>query len=202
MKIVAVSQRVDNYPDRNERRDALHQRLSQWLVEAGYVPVPVPNLLEGPSVTARGGLQGWLDAVQPQAVLLSGGNDIGEAPERDFSERQLLTYAERQGLPVLGICRGLQMMGVQAGAHLKELKGHVRTRHALLGEIAGEVNSYHNYSLADCPGGYLVIARSEDGEIEAIRHKTLPWESWMWHPEREESFHARDIQRLKALFGE
>ena len=43
MKIVAVSQRVDVYPDRNERRDALDQRLITFLSVAGFVPVPVPN---------------------------------------------------------------------------------------------------------------------------------------------------------------
>jgi putative glutamine amidotransferase len=47
-----------------------------------------------------------------------------------------------------------------------------------------------------------VIARSEDGSIEAIRHTSLLWEGWMWHPEREETFASHDIRRLKMLFGE
>jgi putative glutamine amidotransferase len=63
------------------------------------------------------------------------------------------------------------------------------------------VNSYHGFSLATGPLDFEVLARSEDGEIEAIRHKSLPWEGWMWHPEREENFAARDVQRIKALFG-
>ena len=40
----------------------------------------------------------------------------------------------------------------------------------------------------------------EHGVIEAIRHATLPWEGWMWHPEREPVLHRQDIERLKALF--
>ena len=196
MRIVAVSQRVDVYPDRNERRDALDQRLCLWLVAAGYVPVPVPNGL------GLEGLRPWLGVVQPDAILLSGGNDVGEMIERDRTERQLLDYAQDGSLPVLGICRGMQMMGVWAGGALKPVHGHTRTRHELSGELVGEVNSFHNYSLDACPAGFSVTATAEDGCIEAIRNERLVWEGWMWHPEREADFQPRDIQRLRMLFGE
>lgn len=200
MKIVAVSQRVDVYPDRNERRDALDQRLCQWLVAAGYLPVSVPNGLE--TIAGQDRLQIWLSALRPAAIVLSGGNDIGEAIERDNTERQLLVYAQQGTLPVLGICRGMQMMAVWAGGALKTVQGHIRTRHKLRGELVGEANSFHNYSLAACPAGFSVTAMAEDGCIEAIRHENLAWEGWMWHPEREADFQPRDIQRLKVLFGE
>ena len=195
MKVVAVSQRVDVYPERNERRDALDQRLCAWLLVAGYMPIPVPNGL------GLDGLRIWLSLVRPEAIILSGGNDIGEAIERDNTERQLLAYAQEGALPVLGICRGMQMMGVWSGGTLKPVQGHARTRHELCGELVGEANSFHNYSLAACPAGFSVTATAEDGCIEAIRQESLAWEGWMWHPEREADFHPRDIQRLRALFG-
>lgn len=194
MKIVAVSQRVDHYPDRNETRDALDQRLAAFVAICGHVPVPVPNALGG-------AIRDWLTVVQPAAVVLSGGNDIGQCAERDNTEFALLTYAQERHLPVLGICRGMQMIAHWAGTGRHPVQGHVRTRHCLSGEITGEANSYHGFALAACPTGFEVLARSEDGEIEAIRHQSLPWEGWMWHPEREPNFSEHDIQRLKALFS-
>jgi len=152
-------------------------------------------------------LQAWLDAVRPGAVILSGGNDIGECPERDATERFLLSWAQRSALPVLGICRGMQMMAYWAGGTLIPVRQHVRTRHRLTVSTAPdswpeEVNSFHDWGLADCPPGFEVAARAEDGGIEAMTHASLRWEGWMWHPERESPFAERDLYRLRRLFNE
>jgi putative glutamine amidotransferase len=201
VKAVAVSQRVDDYPDRNELRDALDQRLIEFLLAAGFLPIPVPNSLF--AERAGGDIFGqWITRIAPQAIVLSGGNDVGSCRLRDLTENSLLDYAEHNHLAVLGICRGMQMIGVRAGVELRTVAGHVRTRHAISGEIVRNVNSYHNLVLAACPAGFDVWARSADGEIEAIRHQTLPWEGWMWHPEREPTFAVDDIARLRKLLGD
>lgn len=89
------------------------------------------------------------------------------------------------------------MLARWAGGSLRPVAGHVRAWHRVSGKIEAEVNSFHNCSLAHCPEGFRVLALSEDGEIEAIRHVSLPWEGWMWHPEREEKFFRNDINQLK-----
>jgi N5-(cytidine 5'-diphosphoramidyl)-L-glutamine hydrolase len=205
MKLVAMSQGVTVYPDRNERRDTLDQRLSALLSSTGYVPVPVPNsLILATTVhsSVMDPVTAWMIKVNARAVVLSGGNDIGTCQERDLTESRLLDYAKTNELPALGICRGMQMMAVWSGIKLNPVTGHVRTRHCLRGEVSSDVNSFHNLALSDCPPNFVVIARSEDGSIEAIRHTSLPWEGWMWHPEREETFAEHDVRRLKMLFGE
>ena len=196
MKTLVVSQRVDHFPDRKERRDALDERLGLWLSSSGFLPYPLPNAL-----VATGMLQAWLERIQPSGVILSGGNDIGNESLRDESEKALLEHALNHRLPVLGICRGMQMIGTWSGIKLKPVEGHLRTRHALSGTITGTVNSFHRFSWADCPPQFEVLARSEDGEIEAIRHNDLPWEGWMWHPEREAEIDERDTLRLRTLFS-
>lgn len=198
MRVVVVSQSVEFLPDRAEWRDALDQRMIEFLLASGCLPVPVPNniMLQHSGIDI---FHYWIKSIAPVAVVLSGGADIGNCIHRDTTETALLAYAERKKLPALGICRGMQMMGIFAGAKLRAVVGHARTRHVLVGEIARQVNSYHNFVLATCPPQYDVIAHSSNGEVEAIRHQLLSWEGWMWHPEREEKFCAEDIRRANVL---
>lgn len=204
MKRVVITQQVDHLPERGETRDVLDQRLIAFIQAAGFVGLPVPNV-SGWSVTADAWdtqpLANWLGEVRPDAVVLSGGQDIGQSPARDVTEYSLLDFAESQGIPVLAICRGMQVMAHRAGTDLRSVTGHAGTRHALVGEIEGEVSSYHNFSLENCPSGFRILARSEDGEIEAIAHDSLSWEGWMWHPERERDFSLIDVERVRELFG-
>jgi gamma-glutamyl-gamma-aminobutyrate hydrolase PuuD len=203
MIVVAISQRVDQFSERCETRDSLDQRLISFLLKAGFNPVPVPNCLFKALPNGEydhKDLDYWLGVIKPQGIVLSGGNDIGECVDRDLTEGWILDYAKLHQLPVLGICRGMQMIAHWLGTELKAVRGHVGTHHSLSGEITGIANSYHSFSLANCPSGFKVIAHSDDGEIEAIRHLGLPWEGWMWHPEREKTFDTRYLNRVNALF--
>ena len=62
------------------------------------------------------------------------------------------------------------------------------------------VNSYHNYSLKNCPKNFKVIYKSKDNCIESIRSFDLKKEGWMWHPERYKKFKLSDIKSFKKLF--
>lgn len=191
---VAVTQRVDVIPGRDERRDALDQRLVDFLARIDVLPLPMPNGLQ-----ARGLLTSWLNGLRPEGLVLSGGNDVGAEPDRDVSENVAIEWAMAARLPVLGLCRGMQSLGVQAGGKLVRVDGHVRTRHVLAGEIARSVNSFHDFALSTVPNGYRVLASAEDRHIEAMRHLHLPIEGWMWHPEREAEFSEDDLVRARRL---
>ena len=201
-----VTQRADPVPERVEIRDALDQRLLQWLNAAGLLPFPVPNAILG--AAGAEGLNAWLDVVQPNILVLSGGNDIGAQLARDDTERYLLSWAREKRIPALGICRGMQMMAVWAGGELVRVSRHVGVRHKL--KLRGEecendwpesVNSYHNWGLDSVPAGFSPLAWAEDGMVEAMRHESLPWEAWMWHPEREVMFNDSDTNRVERLIN-
>ena len=198
MKLVAISQRIDFHKNRGETRDALDQDLCKLIHETGNLPIPVPNSLCAEDDSTS--IDKWLKHVSPNAVLLSGGNNIGEFRERDITERALIRYASESSLPILGICRGMQMLACYYGAKLIKAEGHLKTRHKLFGKLHLEVNSYHEFSINSCPKEFTIIAKSKDGNIEGIRHSSLPWEGWMWHPEREKEFSPSDIARLHTLF--
>ena len=207
--LIGITQRIDKVNAYDEWRDSVDQRLVEWVIDAGFIPVPIPNNLVNASSEseAHALLEQWLNLLNINAIILSGGNDIGVAAQRDMTENFLLKWAERHSKPVLGICRGMQMMGLHVGGKLIKVSGHVNTRHKLQYDKVStmktveSVNSYHNYALEGCPDVFSVLAKSDDGNIEAIRHRELPWEAWMWHPEREGSFLMNHLERFKELIN-
>lgn len=208
MMRVAITQRVDDVAAYRERRDALDQRWAARLQALGMLPVPVPNALPDPAA--------WALALGIQALLLSGGNDIGgRAPERDRTETELLRRAEQEGWPVLGVCRGLQVMNCHAGGRLAPVAGHVGLRHRLfptgalprllvgVGDEGVEVNSFHNFGI---PAALLApdlvpVLCDDQGFVEAAEHRRLRWAGIMWHPEREPAPAALDDAWLRQLFS-
>ena len=193
MKLLGITQRVDFCSTKSLTQDSLDQSLVRFVIQCGYLPIPIPNVLSKNLAT-------WLNQIEPEGFVLSGGNDLGSCLSRDITEDVILSYAFARALPVLGVCRGMQKMANWMDeVDLKRVCGHVKTRHLVSGEIMREVNSFHDYSLVDEGANFHILAKSDDGEIEAIRHKTLPWEGWMWHPERDIHYSEHDIARLRSL---
>lgn len=193
--LVAVTQRVMISPETGERRDALDQRWVPFLESCGMEVVPVPNRLDS---VAR-----WAAALDIGAVLLSGGEDLAElggtAPERDITEYSLLDWARNREIPVLGICRGLQLLAYRAGVMLHRVDGHVALEHAISTETGIEtVNSFHRWGFDRPPPGFAVTAAAEDGTVEAMRHAVLPIAGIMWHPERYAVPRAHDREHVRA----
>ncbi|TAJ17135.1 MAG: hypothetical protein EPO68_09900 [Planctomycetota bacterium] len=196
MKLVLVSQRVVVDAATGERRDALDQAWHPFLEKCGLVAVPVPN----DPTTAD-----WLCAsVDWAGVLLTGGNDLaslgGDAPERDRVEEILVASALDARRPVLGVCRGMQFLLAYDGAKLERVDGHARTEHALVGE-SRRVNSYHRFGCREAPAELAVLARAQDGVIEAVRHRDFALRGVMWHPERGGAAHPDDVALFREWFA-
>ena len=128
---------------------------------------------------------------------LGGAADIDEA--RDERELALVDEFLRAGKPVVGICRGLQILNVYFGGTLHQhILGHaqvcgrdrlhvVHAAPGLLRALYGarfKVNSAHHQAVGTLGEGLQVLACAPDGTAEAIAHKALPVFAVQWHPER------------------
>ena len=200
------------------------------VLAAGGVPVILSPLL-GPSYTARA-----LDGID--GLLLTGGEDInpawyGATPsphlhppsrERDLFELALFAAARQRELPILGICRGIQLVNVALGgtlfqdlaserpgpvahdagserdvrSHGIELKPGSRAA-AALGGTAFTVNSFHHQAVDRLAGGLVASGWSADGLIEAVESPAdAPWLlAVQWHPEE---MHADARAPERGLF--
>ena len=184
MKKIIISQRRDKIANRDEERDATDVRIGSLLFELGFLPIFLCSEITD--------LPKYIHALKPDGILLGSGNDLGEYPKRDRLESYLLDYATEHKIPVLGICRGTQMLNHYLGGSLVPITGHVATRQQLTGEWAKQqgytyVNSYHNFAITPATLGknLNILTSTADGVVKAIQHQNLPWLGIMWHPERE-----------------
>lgn len=194
-KCIAVTQRVEYIEAIGERRDALSQ---EWIVLAeacDFLPLLLPNHL--PIVREL------LEIRKPDGIILTGGNDLavygGDAPERDEQENFLIQYSVEQRVPLLGVCRGMQMILNRFGTELHKVEGHIRTEHLL--SNGDKVNSFHSWGAVECQKPLNPAAWSDDGVLEVVTHQDCPWICGiMWHPERCHPPRERDIQLIKEVF--
>ncbi len=195
----------------------MNQTYVRTLEQLGALPVMIP--LHMTAATLRGIFE------RLDGLFLPGGEDIDPSnygaerhdllgatdKERDRTELLLTSWAMQAGMPVLGVCRGVQMINVACGGTLTQdlhsvrpdLEKHdyfppsferYRISHAIaiepdshlaraMGQVH-EVNSMHHQGIEEVGYGLRVVAHSEDGLPEALEAPHLPFVVGVqWHPE-------------------
>jgi putative glutamine amidotransferase len=194
----------------DESADVLHSVYSQSIEAAGGVAVLLPPGDPGGAAAVIARLDG---------LVIAGGADVdparyGDAPherttswrdDRDAWELALLDAAATANLPVLGICRGMQVMAVHGGGtldqHVPDLLG--TEAHSPGGDQFGDIDvdvlpdtllaravgakgsvaCHHHQSVREHPG-FVASARAADGTLEAMESPDRPfWLAVQWHPE-------------------
>lgn len=206
---IGITQRVDLIADYEETRDSLDQRWIELIEFLGAKALPIPNKIKDINL--------WLDEMKCDGFIFTGGNDLSNlntskniSPERDKTEFTLLQYAIDQSIPLLGVCRGFQIMNVFFGGKLKKISGHVAKSHTIKfcfdkndNWASREVNSFHEWGISknSLAKELAVCAYDENNYVEAAIHKRLNWLGIMWHPERNEIFQEFDLDIIKKLFA-
>lgn len=209
MKKIGLSQRVDDIESYKERRDSLDQRWAKLLLDVDMLPIPLPNLKAEQVDTLF--LKLNLDG-----VILTGGNnlshleanDASNAPERDAFESALIQKAMARNLPILGVCRGMQLLNYFFGGTCSKIQNHVSTSHPIRNltdilEFPSEVNSFHNWGISEdeMASDLIPLAVDSDGYIEAMQHQGANIYGIMWHPERDKIFKSENTKLLQEIFS-
>jgi len=201
-KLLAVSMRSTSEATYREERDAVARDWFAFLKAAlpGVLPLLLPNdAFYAAQLCDQPGVIG---------LLLTGGNDVGSCQERDDAEESSFRAIRSNGLPVLGICRGLQFLVHLHGGSLSACDAglHRATRHRVdivppWQPASREVNSYHTIKAELAPDRELVpTATAPDGSLEALQHRTDPVYGIHWHPERETEPDPEDIALFRRIF--
>jgi putative glutamine amidotransferase len=205
----------------------LHHVYVDAVARAGGIPVLLPPFDQVADEDAAAEVIGRLDA-----LVLTGGSDVDPGryqqqpheqtkvvrPWRDDWELRLLDHALATGLPVLGVCRGLQLLNVALGGtldqHLPDTLGHQRHSPApgvfganqvtlragsvlagLLGPAA-TVSCYHHQAIATLAPGLEITGTSDDGTVEGVERLGPGFVLGVqWHPEQD----GADLRLFQAL---
>ncbi len=169
-------------------------------------------------------------------LILSGGHDVdsllyneeptqklGEIyPKRDEFDLKIIKYAMDKEIPILGICRGMQILNVANGGslyqdlsfidgcYIKHWQGNqadVATHnvdiekgskmHSIIGDTV-KTNSFHHLAVKDIAKGFKVVARAKDGVIEAIEKDGDTFViGFQWHPE----MMSKNNEKMQRIFN-
>lgn len=199
--IIGISLRITNAEKYVEKRDSLSHDWPILFQQLGFSPLLIPNsILDIPL---------FLDEMKVSGLVLSGGDNMGDEPLRDKTEKKIIEYAISNSIPLIGICRGMQVINSFFGGKIQILDTsiHVNQSHTInfnnnfLLNNSIVVNSFHHNVIDSINLGknLLPFAISKtDNTVEGFFHNELQIFGVMWHPERDSDINS--IELFKKIF--
>ena len=200
---IGISLRITNAQNYVEKRDSISHDWPVFLEELGFSPLLIPNTISD--------IPTFLDEMKISGLILSGGDNIGDDNVRDKTENMILDYAVSHNVPLIGICRGMQVINTFFGGKIQSTNNseHVKndhfvniTNHSLFKNEQIQVNSFHHniITLSNLGKNLSTFAISKnDNTIEGLIHNELPIFGVMWHPERNPNDNSNIL--LKKIFS-
>ena len=133
-------------------------------------------------------------------IILPGGNDVVKKDKysniRLAIEQNAISYGLKKNIPILGICRGMQVINNFFGGKIHRINGHMKKNHNIymktniFGKSKYTVNSYHNYGINHISKSkkFNTLATDKNNNIEMFKHQKKKIYGVMWHPERANNF--------------
>ena len=207
-KRIGLTMRIDESMEYKETRDAISQDWINLAYKINFFSILIPN---SKIVNSN-----FLDKLNLDGIILTNGgfSNIHKKGsfkkiknQRDLTEVEVFNFAVKKDIPVFGVCRGMQFIYKYYGGNLKKIvdKSHVAKENKVIFINGKErsVGCYHDYMCSDevKPKEIIITAFSEDGIIEAIKHKSKKIAGIQWHPERTHSSQKADYKIIKFFFG-
>ena len=199
MKKIIITQRYERIGNFKELRDNLDARLSETIEKLGFIPILLPNKLKN--------IENYLQKISPHRIVVSGGGDPQKKDLRHKNEKKIIKYSIKKKLPIIGICRGAQVLNIYYGGKIKKIKNHVKKKHRIFGNLVKKkkiyTNSYHDYGFDEklLARNFKILAYSFDKIVKCFCHKKYKILGIMWHPERNKTISNFDKKIIKSFFN-
>ncbi len=221
--LIGITQQVVAIPEKKEYRDTLDQAWISFFKACNLEPLLIPNNLPNPA--------DYLKRLGAKGIVLTGGNNFSDAVKtiqgkpisdlpyntdilatmRDKTEVSILNASLKNDWPVLGVCRGMQLLNIFHNGQIFPVTGHAGHQHPICTypekktffSLAFDdiVNSFHDFGVltTNVMSEFQILATIQN-VIEAFSHRRYKHMGIMWHPERNFPPSPNDVALFQNFF--